>query len=358
MKLYSGPVYDIDLNMPADERWATFASVEAPAIHALLDDVEEEIDTALLPHMNSLTRSFMKGIATGGGWFLRQVVNQFGEDYTQELACIARHADVPVGKLMLGNLIYDFTSLSEMYGCGCSSASFEIDGSPVLVRNMDWVVPRTTGQYTRLINFHKGSHSYTSVGVAGMVGVISAMSEHWAVVVNQAPIVNKISDWLSWLSTPTLLFKWPVLQRIRAVCDRIPAYDKLILGLRSHYTTVPFFAHVVGRQTKEHTVVTNTGDSSFLRTKKHSLVQTNHYVQGPLKEHNPVDDDEWEWDTYPRYDALKDTLHDALNDKFKRNVAEHPATALMLLGCVTNEDTMQQMLFWPARGHMVVKHQG
>ena len=355
LKLYMGKIHDIDLDRPAGERWKEFAQKEAGAISALLHDAETCVTEELEPYLGSTLCTALHALASGAGRLLRRIVNQFGEDYTRELACIAQHADVPVGKLMLGNLIYDLTSLSEMYGCGCSSLSFEVENTPVLARNMDWVMPRSTGRHTKLMRFHRGRSSYTAVGVAGVVGVLSAMSDSWAVTVNQAPVVNTLNPWLGWLTAPALLTKWPALQRVRAVCDQLPSYNGLVLGLRSHESIVPFFAHVVGTQTKEHTVVTHVGDTSKIRTKRHCMAQTNHYVSGEYAQYNPEDGDGWEWNTYPRYDTLKAVLRDSLTDERKETIAQRPVTALQLLKGVTDEDTMQQMVLWPAKGQMAVK---
>jgi len=358
MKLYTGKVWDIDLDEPADTRWTDFAIQNGDAIQSLLDDVETEIEETLAPNLPGPLMAAVHMLANGGGWLLRQIVDMFGEDYTQELACIAKHAEVPVGKLMLGNLIYDFTSLAEMYGCGCSSISFEVDKSPVLVRNMDWVVPRSTGRHTRIFRFHRGRQAYTSVGVAGMVGVISAMGDSWAVTVNQAPVVykplNLFDSVFNWLRAPKLLFKWPVLQGVRAACDLLPkSYNSLVLGLRSYETIVPFFAHVVGSKAHEHTVVTHVGDDDAIRTRRNGLVQTNHYVHRKYEEYNP--DKAEGWVTYPRYDALKAVLRNSLTDERKESIAQRPVTALQLLADATDEDTMQQMVLWPSRQQMVVK---
>lgn len=359
MRTYTGPMYDIDLNQPASERWASFAQDEAPAINSILEDVEQSVEETLTPYLPSPLMAAVHSMAAGGGWLLRHIANQFGEDYTEELACIAQHADVSVGKLMLGNLIYDLTSLSEMYGCGCSSASFEVDNQPVLVRNMDWVTPPSTGRHTRLIRFHKGNKHYTSVGVAGVVGVVSAYTDKWAVTVNQAPIVNSLNSLFGWLSAPSLLFKWPALQRVRAVCDRFPDYNNLILGLRSRETIVPFFAHVIGTKTKEHTVVAHVGGDSTIRTRRHSLVQTNHYVSGRYAQYNPENGDDWEWDTYSRYRDLKRTVTKSLEEDLIEEVKTNGlTTACKLLKCVTGEETMQQMALWPAQGQIVLKVSG
>lgn len=359
LKLYAKPVHDIDLDEPPDARWAGFATRHGDAIRSILDDVEEHIDEEILPNLSYSLRTVVKSLASGAGRFTNWLLSQFGkEEYPQELQCIAEHVEIPVGKLLLGNLIYDMTSLSEMYGCGCSSASFDVDGSPVLVRNMDWVVPPTTGKHTVLIRFHKGNKSYLSVGVAGMVGVVSAMCSSWAVVVNQAPVVTAYEDdwWTGLVSAPQYLYAWPALQRVRAVCDKMPSYEKLVFHLRTQQTMVPFFAHTVGTQSKEHAVVAHAGEYTYLRTKKHGLVQTNHYVNGELKQHNPENGEDWEWDTYPRYASLLQACKSSM--PAAAEVKDNPAIALGLLKDVTNEDTMQQMLLWPSAEKLVLKTRG
>ncbi len=347
---YVGPVYDVDLDEPPETRWKAFCRKEGHNVKNILDDVHQAIEENLLGELSSPLRTLVKGFGSGVGWFVHAVANMYGEEYTAELRGIAKHADVPSGDLMLGNLIYDLTSLSEMYGCGCSSASFDLDDTPVLVRNMDWVSPRSTGKHTRLIRFHRGGSSYTSVGVVGCVGVASAFCPgQWAVTLNQAPIVKQVS----WLNA-SCLFRWPALQHMRAVCDRMPDYHSMVIGLRAQQTMVPFFAHVVGKEKQQHSVVVHTGEETFLRSgHKHraKLVQTNHYTGNRLKEHNPENGDDYVWDTYTRYDTLKSRL--------EKSVVKTPADALRLLKGpdVASTDTMQQMLLWPAREKMVLKIQ-
>lgn len=346
MRLYANKTYDIDLETPPELRWREFCRAEGENIQSILNDVHEHVDEELLGSLSMPVRSIVKALGRATGFLTHTVANLYGEEYTAELRGISRFADVSTGDLMLGNLIYDLTSLSEMYGCGCSSASLNINSTPVLVRNMDWVCPRSTGKYTRLIRFHRGSNSYTSVGVAGCVGVVSAICNQWAVTVNQAPIVKQAS----WLGD---LFRWPVLQRVRKVCDMMTDYNNTVLGLRTHQTMVPFFAHVVGREAKEHCVVVHTGDETFVRTggykRPAKLVQTNHYISPRLKEHNPENGEDYVWDTYERYDTLK--------SRVDTQTPTTPTAALGLLAHspITSCDTMQQMLLWPAQETMVLK---
>ena len=352
LKVYSSPIYDIDLNAPPELRWRQFCRAEGGNIQSILSDVHQCVDEDLLGHLSPAVRGFVRTLGGATGWLAHTVANLYGEEYTAEIRGIAKYADVPIGDLMLGNLIYDLTSLSEMYGCGCSSASLDINNTPVLVRNMDWVMPQSTGKYTRLIKFHRGSNSYTSVGVVGCVGVVSAICSQWAVTVNQAPIVKQLNSWVNYF-IPSDLFRWPVLQRVRAVCDRMADYNNTVIGLRTQQTMVPFFAHVVGRDASQHSIVSHTGDETFLRTpgkkKTAKLVQTNHYVNPRLKGHNPENGEDYVWDTYTRYDALKARVDTQL--------PETPVEALSLLkgNDVTTADTMQQMLLWPAQETMVLK---
>jgi beta subunit of N-acylethanolamine-hydrolyzing acid amidase len=351
LKVYSSPIYDIDLEEPPDLRWRKFCKAEGDNIQKILSDMHQCVDENLLGMLSPAMRGFVKTLGGTTGWLAHTVANLYGEEYTAEIRGIAKYAEVPIGELMLGNLIYDMTSLSEMYGCGCSSASWDINNTPVLVRNMDWVVPQSTGKYTRLIRFHRRSNSYISVGVIGCVGVVSAICSQWAVTVNQAPIVKKFNSWVNYF-IPSDLFRWPVLQRVRAVCDRMADYNNTVIGLRTQQTMVPFFAHVVGREANEHSIVAHTGDETFLRTagkKKAKLVQTNHYITPRLKKHNPENGEDYVWDTYGRYDVLKERV----DTQLPQTAGE--ALSLLKGSDVTTADTMQQMLLWPAQETMVLK---
>ena len=72
------------------------------------------------------------------------------------------------------------------------------------------------------MRFHRGKRHYTSVGIIGMVGVLSAMYDnHWAATLNQAPICK----------LGVRYFQWPALQRLRAVCDEFGAAPSMQASL-------------------------------------------------------------------------------------------------------------------------------
>jgi len=343
------PIYDIDLEAPPDTRWKHIARQEATNIGRLLDDcvelcVEQASSFPLV--IRPLVISAGKGIARLGGRLIDNLAASYGQEYVTEIRSIAKHADQPLSHVMLGNLTYDLCQMAGIYGVGCSSYSCNVDGKPTLIRNMDWVWPRSTGRHTRLIRFHAFGEHYTSVSVLGCVGVVSAFCPgKWAVTINQAPTEGATTSY----------FAWPVLQRLRYVCDRLGSYRQLVDRLQEYQTMTSFFAHVIGNRPSQHTVITGLGDSFRRRGMKgETLLQTNHFIgHRDLEEHNgPVEweDDEgqaWVCDSHYRAKCLTRRLKSppgTLNDARKK----------IRTSAVTTEDTMQQMVLQPASGYSKV----
>ena len=342
------PTYDIDLEAPPDVRWKHVAQKESKNIGRLLDDVVNlcvEQAERYPVYIQPLVVAAGKGMAKLGGRIVDMIASCFGEEYVAEIRSIAKHADQPLSHVMLGNLTYDLCQMAGIYGLGCSSYSCNIDGAPTLVRNMDWVWPRSTGKHSRLIRFHRGKESYTSVSVLGCVGVVSAFSPgKWAVTINQAPMEGATSSY----------FQWPVLQRLRNVCDQMGTYRDVVAGLQEYETMTSFFAHVVGTRPTEHTVITGLGDEYRRRSLKEDfLIQTNHFIgHKDLEKHNgpekwEEDGEWWYCDSRMRAKALTkrlETCPTLLTEARKR----------ICTSAVTTTDTMQQMVLQPASSYSKV----
>ena len=340
------PTYDVDLEAPPDVRWKHIAQKEAKNIGRLLDDVVG-LCSARARRFPLVVRPLViaagKGLAGLGGRVVDMIAGCFGEEYVAEIRSIAKHADQPLSHVMLGNLTYDLCQMAGIYGLGCSSYSCNIDGMPTLVRNMDWVWPRSTGKHSRLIRFHRGNDYYTSVSVLGCVGVVSAFCPgKWAVTINQAPTEGATMSY----------FQWPVLQRLRYVCDQMGTYRDVVTGLQEYQTMTSFFAHVVGTSPKQHTVITGLGDSFRRRGMNgDKLVQTNHFaghrdleeLNGPERWEDE-EGQEWYCDSHDRAKSLTRRLKAP-----PRTLAE--ARSKICTSAVTSTDTMQQMVFQPASGY-------
>jgi hypothetical protein len=340
------PIYDVDLETPPDIRWKHVAQKEAQNIGRLLDDcvalcVERASSFPLV--VRPLVVAAGKGLASLGGRMVDLIAGCFGGEYVAEIRSIAKHSDQPLSHVVLGNLMYDGCQMAGIYGLGCSSYSCNIDGMPTLVRNMDWVWPRSTGRHSRLIRFHRGRNTYTSVSVLGCVGVVSAFRPgKWAVTINQAPTEG----------TTTSNFQWPVLQRLRHVCDQMGTYRDVVTGLQGYETMTSFFAHVVGTKPEQHTVITGLGDSFRRRGMKgDKLVQTNHFAgHRDLEEHNGPE--RWEDEEGQAWYCDSQYRSKSLTKRLKtppRTLAE--ARKKICTSAVTTEDTMQQMVFQPASGN-------
>jgi hypothetical protein len=165
------------------------------------------------------------------------------------------------------------------------------------------------------------------------------------VTINQAPTEG----------TTTSYFQWPVLQRLRNVCDQMGKYRDVVTGLQGYETMTSFFAHVVGTKPEQHTVITGLGDSFRRRGMKGGkLVQTNHFAgHRDLEQHNgperweDEDGQEWYCDSHDRAKSLTRRLKAP-----PRTLGE--ARSKICTSAVTTEDTMQQMVFQPATGYSKV----
>lgn len=343
------PVHDVDLALPTGERWRDVCEAEGCNIAALLSDVVDECVDSIgcLPgFLQPVVKAAARGSASLGGWIVDRIAALFGQDYVAEIRGIARHADLPLGQVVLGNLVYDICQIGGIPGVGCSSYSVALDGRPTLARNMDWIFPKSTGHHSRLIRFHKGRQHYLSVSVLGCVGVVSAFCPgRWAITLNQAPSDGLGTNW----------FQWPTLQRLRKVCDGFGTYRSVVRRVQEYQTMSPFFAHVVGIEPDEQTVIAGLGESFRRRGPTRTgdatspLIQANHYLHADLEEHNPTrgmweeQGNNYYYDTYPRQRSLERRLASA-----PRNLEQ---VVRKLRGSpVTTEDTQHQMVFQPASG--------
>lgn len=337
---HSGKVYDIDLAAPPDERWTEAAERFGNQVHKLLAHVDEVLDESL-SHLPAFWRHTIKLLKSRIATPLAGIVVRcFGQDYAHEIRGIGRTIGAPYGELVVANLLYDL-SQSLTNKSACSSASFVTSkGKPVLARNLDWAFPDSVGEHSVVCRFHRRRSFYTSIGVAGFVGVLSAQrNKAWAVTLNQAPAHALPSQWT----------QMPACMHLRNSCDRSLTFNSLVRKIMSTQTMSPFFAHVVGTESYQQVVLNGYGvEYSQRETENGVLVQTNHFAD-PDDEHlNPTraefeeDGELFYHDTYPRYAALVRRLG-------KQNPGT-PAAGLRLLNGlpVTNESTMQSMVLCPS----------
>lgn len=330
-------IFDIDLDADPYDRWREVGRRNKAKLGRFL----REIETMLHESAEAwYVRALLAGAKVVAGPLAVLVARLFGEDYVAEIRGLAHASGLPESKLFLANLTYDLTVGHEGVFGACSSFSVVAEKAPVLVRNMDWAWPESTGRYTVMTRFHKGSASYINIAPLGCVGVLSAMRVgSWAVTLNQAPATG-------W---PQLL-QWPAMHRLRKACDSSLTYGSLVRRAMEYQTMTPFFAHVIGTKPEEQVVIEGAADTFRKRKAKPGkpLIQTNHFVLTAHRHHNGEDDPGDDCEYCDRYAALSKRLRKKpkdFADAFSR-IRGRP---------VTHADTMNQMAFRPADGKAVVR---
>lgn len=349
------PVFDIDLDADPYDRWQEVGRRSRAKLGRFLRDIESMlhdgvdvmVDSAwswVPDFLKPLSKSLISPLLAGGtritGTLAATIARTFGEDYQAEIRGLAHGSGLPESKLFLANLTYDLHRGMEGLFGACSSFSVVAEKAPVLVRNMDWSLPESTGRYTVMTRFHKGDNHYINVAPLGCVGVLSAMRVGaWAVTLNQAPATGH----------PQML-QWPAMHRLRRACDSSLTYRSLVRHLTECQTMTAFFAHAVGTMPEEQVVVESTADE-FLRRKAKPgkpLIQTNHFVHNAHRHHNGEDYQGKDCEICDRYAALEERLKKKpkdFADAFSR-IRGRP---------VTHSETMNQMALRPADGKAVIR---
>lgn len=342
------PVFEIDLNQSPYERWQEVGMQERARLGRFLADIKkmavkiakDELQ-GVSPTVRPLLIALLEGGVTVSGRIAVLVARIFGEEYQEEIRGLAFGSGHDLTTLFLANLMYDISVGQEGFRTACSSFSTTLDDVPILVRNMDWNLPRSTGRNTVITHFWKGSRSYTNIAPLGCVGVLSAMRVGaWAVTLNQAP-PNGLPQ----------IFQWPAMHRLRAACDASLTYSSLIRRIREFSTMTSFFAHVIGTKAQEQAVIEHVADGPLVRkvSQDGHLIQTNHFISETHYHLNPQDDDRMSADgEYQcwRYEALE------------KRLKTRPTTlrrALNKLSPVTYEATMNSMILRPADGESIVR---
>lgn len=338
------PIFDIDLDADPYDRWQEVGRRNKAKLGRFLREIEGSLAEAWIGQPSDGMRWLLGAGGRVVGKLAALIARTFGEEYQAEIRGLAHASGLPEGKLFLANLTYDLTVGHEGFRGACSSFSTLVDRVPILVRNMDWDFPESTGRYTVMTRLHKGRNSYINIAPLGCVGVLSAMRPGaWAVTLNQAPANGRPQ-----------LTQWPAMHRLRKACDTSLTFPTLVRRIGEYQTMTAFFAHAVGTKPAEQVVVESYADSFHRRraTRGRPLIQTNHYVSSFGHHLNPskeADENGEYWDTYPRYDALS-----------KRLRAERPKSLSAGLkticrGPVTHSSTMNQMALCPAKSEAIVR---
>jgi hypothetical protein len=196
----AAPTYVFDLDLPPEQRWL-------PTLHDYKDQLQQakqHIDkllTALVPY-------------AGVRWLLRRLLPYAPMMYKSELQCISQAADMPLGDVMLMQLVYELCA-------GCTSIIWrDSQNQHSLSRNMDWDLPFLK-QLTIQLKVVRGDRPICSVATwVGYVGFLTGVTSQYAVAVNFRSTGGNIL----YNILRTLAWRWPVGFLVRELLTDTPTY--------------------------------------------------------------------------------------------------------------------------------------
>lgn len=272
----------VDLDLPASQRWIEPGLEIAPLVQGLADSALQVAGQILLPFFRPLLKN------NGLSLIPNPLCRVISKEMTEEAIGLSEATGVPVSHLVLSNCIYDFTQL-------CSAAVYhDPKKRPVMIRYMDWDLPENIAKYTVQVDYVRdGVPAYSSLGLAGFLGVVTAFSPKWALAMNQAPSEHLRTSHP--IKKASLLTATPTTYAMRQLCDNATSFSHLRDGLRMVKTMTPFLALLCGSKAGQAVRVERPSrDAASISTMRSGspLSLTNHYINQKHRHLN--DEGEWE----------------------------------------------------------------
>ncbi len=273
----------------------------------------------------------------------------FGEVYIDEIDGWAAATGQSFGRLAMVNCSYEFSHLAELpfvrtYITGCTAGLVRgRDGVPVHVRTLDWP-NQAMGLATRIFRLQMAHHRCVLVSFPGMVGALSGMVPGaYSVTIDWAP------------PTQFPRFDFGPLFLLRQVLETCPTYESARARLSEERLSSSVFFTLCG--VREGCIIERTHSAAAVRELQNEpLTQSNHFVSPEFQHYNEAvlrgTKDRLLQTTCQRLETLRDELRPLCDS----DVGDLSALRRVLAKVpVTNEDTVQRMVFCPANGSMLVE---
>jgi len=278
------PVITVDLDEPASTRWIKPGRKIARLANELTDSMVElcatYLPTSIRPLLNkpSLLLSLLAKLPC----------QALLGDLMEEAKGLSKGTGIPAPLLALANCTYDATQyMNGTSPTACSAAVYHNkSGAPSMIRYMDWAVPKGIGRYTVQVDYVRdGVHAYSSLGFAGFLGVITAMSPSWALAFNQAPAARVRKSILG----------SPATYAARQACDASETFQDLKQEISTVRAFTPFLALLCGDKKGQVARIERPMHGRATVAKPNDgrpLPLTNHYIHRSHRKFNS----EFEWE--------------------------------------------------------------
>lgn len=324
------PTYAIDLECDEANRWANVISHEKIVAGRLIEEAGR-----LVERVPELMR-----------WIFARLYQRSGGLYQDEIAAWAEALGVSRGTATILNCAYELSHLRWPKVFGCTAGLRWVDGvGMVHVRSLDWPLA-TMGAATCLFRFRRGACEFVSVGVPGHVGVLSGMlPQSYSATINWAPAA----------AIPSFEFGPAFL--LRDTLETCDSYEAAVEKLTQTRLSTSVFFTVCGTSINQACVIERTQSAAAVRKMAGPvLVQANHHVVECFGKNNEDilegagDEDVFSLEgSKKRADILSRTLAEIPTPYTSDTIAN-----ALNSGTVLNQDTCQQMVFYPGSGEIKV----
>ncbi|MBS0660392.1 MAG: hypothetical protein JSR82_19395 [Verrucomicrobia bacterium] len=316
------PQFDVDLRLPASERWDELLTNKWVTKNA------QSLAGTIWSQGPFALRTLLAKVATGLATFTLS-----NNDYVEDMEEWATYAIGSLDETVFANFAYEIYHLGTSAGL-CTSVGFHTTGlGMVHARNLDWSLPRMRTA-TMLLNCKSAAGPFKAVTVPGMVGVLSGVAAgRFSITVNSKEDGSGIPNAGGW--SAALLTRW--------ILENCVSFDQALRTAKKAPAFAPFFLTLVGTQPGQAAVVEvgRDGHNRVVRSKQNAPVA--------VANHFPTD-----------------SYQDPSRSEDRQRMAERRArasTAKTLRGCfwVLNEfpvmksDTVQSMVMHPGSGDVLLQ---
>jgi len=273
------PVYKIDLDAPAAERWTQPVADRKGELKLMLGLLKD-----LFP--KNTTKTIIDSL-------------QPPEDFAEEMQGIASTLGVGYDDIVMGNMYYEISSLTGVLGWlnkSCTSIVAEnINGSVYLARNQDYPPPFSVLLYNAQV-YKGGKMLYQGTAFAGVIGVATAMAPGgWAVSIDaRSSYSPTLEQALAVARAGGAVFPWITRQALEAP-EVTDSFEAAVNYFATKPMILPGYLIVAGAHPGEGAVVTtnSSADNNDVWRLKDGygggwyLAETNYDHWAPA----PLDDD-------------------------------------------------------------------
>lgn len=330
----------IDLSLPASKRWAEVIDTEKEAARVLFTEAKKEYQG--VPEI----------LLEGFGWLYQQ----YDGPFQAEFQTWAKALGLSFGEMVSVNCGYELDHLENRWSIpdlfqkiivGCTTGICEIAGQGMVhLRSLDWDI-NEMGKATRLFRFKSKSHEFISVGFPGFLGVLSGMVPgEYSAMINWAPP----SDMPDFHYGPSFL--------LRKTLEECTTYEQARHRLSHVKLSTSVFYTLCGKETGQACVIERSADSFKIRSLDNGLeAQSNNYVSTDQQDRNALLHTAYKADPLIKTtEERRDTMLKQLQEVKKKQAADLGELLQALNPApLTNEETIQRMVFCPAKGEMQVE---